>query len=149
MTPLIRLVARIVAAVALLIAPAHLLRAESGPGDGFTAGIIAALALTLVYETMAPEHFSARLKAPRFERILAAGLGIVATGALMPLLAGENLLAKVEWAVEMPLVGSLELSQAKVFEIGLAVAVFGGSMLAIRSLGGRDEPERQGTEEEV
>jgi hypothetical protein len=46
--------------------------------------------------------------------------------------------------VEVPLFDALKLTQAKIFEIGLALAVFGGSMLAISSLRGEEEQEREG-----
>jgi multisubunit Na+/H+ antiporter MnhB subunit len=59
MTPLIWLVPTLIAPAAFLIALAHLLGAESGPGDGFTAGIIWALALTLQYETLGPRRLPA------------------------------------------------------------------------------------------
>jgi hypothetical protein len=56
MTPLIRVVSIIIVPIAFLIAVSHLLGAERGPGDGFTAGIIMALALTLQYETRGFHH---------------------------------------------------------------------------------------------
>jgi multicomponent K+:H+ antiporter subunit A len=141
MTPLIRVVSILIAPVTILIALSHLLQAESGPGDGFTAGIISALALTLQYETVASRDLPAWLVNPRFERLLLAGLGGVLMGAIVPLLAGQNVLALVEWTVEVPLLGGLTLSQAKLFEVGLALAVFGGAMTAIINL--RRPEERQ------
>lgn len=141
MTPLIRVVSSIVAPAGLLIALTHLLQAESGPGDGFTAGIIAALALTLQYETLPSDDLPRWLVNPHFERMLLLGLWGVLGGAMLPLLLGENMLALVKWEIEVPLLGKFEFSQAKLFDIGLALAVFGGSMTAITNL--RRPEERQ------
>jgi multisubunit Na+/H+ antiporter MnhB subunit len=141
MTPLVRFVSMLVFPAAFLIAVAHLLRAESGPGDGFTAGIICALALTLQYETRSTGDLPRWLVMLRFERLLFWGLGIAALAALLPLFFGENLLARVALEVELPLIGELKLARATLFDLGIALTVFGGAMTAITNLRYPEEEE--------
>jgi multisubunit Na+/H+ antiporter MnhB subunit len=140
MTPLIRVVSIIIVPIAFLIAVSHLLGAESGPGDGFTAGIILALALTLQYETLGSLHLPSWLARLNPVRVLLAGLTVAALTALTPLLWGESLLSPAAWEIDIPLVGHLELKLTTLFDTGVALVVFGGAMLAITSL---RLPERQ------
>ena len=140
MTPLIRVVSIIIVPIAFLIAVSHLLGAESGPGDGFTAGIIMALALTLQYETRGTHHLPAWLEHLNPVRVLWIGLSLAVLAALTPLLWGENLFAPAIWEFDLPLLGHLELSLTTLFDVGVALVVFGGAVLAITSL---RLPERQ------
>jgi multisubunit Na+/H+ antiporter MnhB subunit len=141
MTPLVHFVSTLIFPMAFLIAVAHLLRAESGPGDGFTAGIICALALTLQYETRSTRDLPGWLATLRFERLLIFGLGIAAFAALLPIFFGENLLARLAWEIELPLVGPFKLARATLFDLGIALTVFGGAMTAIINLRYPEEEE--------
>lgn len=147
MTPLIRIVSIIIVPIAFLIAVSHLLGAESGPGDGFTAGIIVALALTLQYETLGTLHLPGWLARMKFSHVLLAGLGIAAFSALLPLLWGDPLFAPAAWGVDAPLLGHLELKLTTLFDTGVALVVFGGAMLAITSLR-LPEPQEEIEDEE-
>lgn len=134
MTPLIQLVSVLVFPAAVLIAISHLLGAESGPGDGFTAGIILALAMALWFETHGYGESPLRSRPPRYDVVLCAGLTAVLAAALLPLALGEPLLAQAKLAIEAPLLGEIELSRSLLFDLGIGLAVFGGTMVAIDSL---------------
>jgi multicomponent K+:H+ antiporter subunit A len=149
MTPLIRVVSIIIVPIAFLIAFSHLLGAESGPGDGFTAGIIMALALTLQYETLGSLHLPSWLAHLNVVRVLLAGLALAALAALTPLLWGDPLLSPAAWGVDLPLIGHLKLKLTLLFDIGVALIVFGGAMLAITSLRLPEPEEHIEAEEEA
>jgi multisubunit Na+/H+ antiporter MnhB subunit len=149
MTPLIRVVSIAIVPIAFLIAFTHLLGAESGPGDGFTAGIVIALALTLQYETLGSLHLPSWLARLNGVRLLLAGLALAALTALTPLLWGDPLLSPAVWGVDLPLVGHLELKLTTLFDTGVALVVFGGAMLAITSLRLPEPEEHIDVEEEA
>jgi multisubunit Na+/H+ antiporter MnhB subunit len=133
-TPLIRLVSRTVLPIAFLISLTHLLRAEHGPGDGFTAGIIASLALTLEYLTFGYREARRRVEWIRFDAVLFLGLLLALVAALVPLLAGRPVLADVGLELPIPLIGEVRLGRSLLFDIGIYLAVIGGVMSAIDAL---------------
>lgn len=134
MNPLTVLVARLVFPSALLIAFTHLAGAARGPGDGFTAGIIAALGLTVQVLVFGAAETRRRFPWARPHALVAAGLGAALLAGALPLLAGEAFfgIAAVEFA--LPLAGELHLESAQLFDVGIFLAVFGGAMTAIDQL---------------
>jgi multisubunit Na+/H+ antiporter MnhB subunit len=133
-TPLIRVVALAVLPVSLLISFAHLLGAERGPGDGFTAGIITSLGLTLEYLAFGYREARSRFAWVHFEVVLFGGLLLSLAASLLPLLAGAPLLAPQQADLEVPGLGSVKLSRGLMFDFGIYLTVVGGSMTAIDSL---------------
>lgn len=134
MTPLTRLVSLATLPIALLISMAYLLGAEDGPGDGFTAGIISALALTLEYLAFGYREARNRIRWIRFEQVLLAGISVVLAAAVLPLLAGGSVLGILEFTLEIPYVGEVHLSRSLLFEVGVYLVVVGGSLTAIDAL---------------
>jgi multisubunit Na+/H+ antiporter MnhB subunit len=139
MTPLIRLVGGAIPPVAALISVTHLVGVEHGPGDGFTAGIISALGITLAYELLGYHEARDRLRGLRFESVLGAGLAIVLLSAMMPLVAGQPFLAESRAGIHVPLLGDVSLSSSLLFDIGIYLGVLGGAMVAIENLRKEDE----------
>lgn len=136
MTPLIRLVSLAVLPLAFLISLAHLIRAEQGPGDGFTAGIISALALTLEYLTFGYEKARRRVEWIHFDQVLFLGLSLALVAAVLPLLTGAALLGGVSVAWEVPVLGEIRLTRSLFFDFGIYFSVVGGVMSAIDGLEG-------------
>lgn len=134
MTPLIRLVSLATLPIALLISMSHLIGAENGPGDGFTAGIITSLALTLEYVAFGYKEARSRIQWIRFEYVLFLGIFVALLASVIPLLGGEPLLARQEFALELPLVGTLRLTRALLFDFGIYLVVVGGTMTIFDSL---------------
>lgn len=143
MTPLIRLISMLLFPAALLISSSHLLRAESGPGDGFTAGIISALAFTLQYEIFGYGRSPMRWLRLSFEKILITGLGLVILAALLPLIFGQTVLGFIEMEITLPVFGIFTFNHGLLLDIGIALVVFGGSLAAIESLRKKDKPDNQ------
>jgi multicomponent Na+:H+ antiporter subunit B len=134
MTPLIRLVSVAVLPAALLISLSHLVGAEHGPGDGFTAGIISALGVTLEYELRGYRAVRDRLGRLRFEHVLGTGLAVTLVAATLPLLLGGALLGELAAAIPLPVVAPIELTQAHLLDLGIYLAVAGGALTAIDHL---------------
>jgi multisubunit Na+/H+ antiporter MnhB subunit len=138
-TPLIRMVALAVLPVSLLLSFAYLIGAEHGPGDGFTAGIISSLGLTLEYLAFGYREARKRFEWVRFETVLFLGLGVTLAASLLPLLFGEPLLAELHAAFRVPGIGEVSLSRGLLFDFGIYLVVLGGTMTAIDALEGAIE----------
>ena len=135
MTPLLQIAAVVIVPIALLIALAQLVGASDRPGDGFTAGIITSLGLTLQYLVFGGARARARLREPRFYRLFLMGLTIALIAAVLPIVLGEPLLAAGEVVIELPLVGPLVVSRGLVFDLAVYLVVLGGAMTIVDSLG--------------
>jgi multicomponent K+:H+ antiporter subunit A len=133
-TPLIRLVSTAILPIALLISMAHLIGAEEGPGDGFTAGIISSLGLTLEYLVFGYSEVHRRFRWLYFEYVLAGGLTIALVSAIVPILFGASLLSMQGLVAELPVLGDIKLTRAMLFDVGIYLVVFGGAMTAIDRL---------------
>lgn len=135
MTPLVRLVTMSTFPIALLISMTHLVGADQGPGDGFTAGIISSLGITLQYVSFGYREARRMFRRLGFQRLLVLGLAIAVLAALLPVFAGEPLLAIQELSLDVPLVGVVRLTRAMLFDVGIYFVVLGGAMTAVDSLG--------------
>jgi multicomponent K+:H+ antiporter subunit A len=134
MTPLIRVVVLAVLPLSFLISMVYLLGAEDRPGDGFTAGIISSLGLTLGYLAYGYGEARDRFRWLRFETVLFFGLIVTFCAAVLPLLAGEPLLGEQSTGFAIPLVGEIELSRGLLFDIGIYLVVLGGTMSAMDAM---------------
>lgn len=134
MTPLIRLVSRATLPIAVLISITHLVGAEDGPGDGFTAGIISSLGLTLEYLTFGYREAHRRFARIPFTRVLVFGVVVATVAAALPILTGGPLLAMRELELHVPLIGDIALTRSMLFDVGIYFVVLGGAMTAIDSL---------------
>jgi len=135
MTPLIRLMTMAILPIALLISMTHIVGGDERPGDGFTAGVISALGLTLQYVVFGYAEAHARFRRIPFATVLFIGLSIALVASAGPLLVGQPVLADLEVRLDLPLIGTIRLARAMLFDIGIYFVVFGGAMTSIDSLG--------------
>ncbi len=138
-TPVARLVSRAVFPVALMISATHLLNAEQGPGDGFTAGIISALGLTLQYEVFTYTEMRRKMPRLNFEKILLLGVAVALFATILPLVFSGSVLGLARWSVHLPLLGEIVFKRSTLFDIGIYLVVFGGSMIALEGFRRADQ----------
>ncbi|MET3469232.1 hydrogen gas-evolving membrane-bound hydrogenase subunit E [Microbacterium sp. NPDC006705] len=120
-------VGRIVAPVMVVGSAYALLRGHNDPGGGFIAALIGAAAIALIYLAAPSDEI------PRIERsyLAIAGAGVV-------IAVGTGLLGLLDGSFLRPLhfdIGSLHLTTALVFDLGVYLAVFGVILAAINRLG--------------
>lgn len=136
MTPIVRVVAPRLLPVALVVAIALIVKGYTDVGEGFGAGVIVGLAVGLRYVVLGPERADRSLPLVRRADALAAGglLTALAFGfAGVPF--GQPPFTHYPRAGEPPLhVGTLELTTAVGFDIGLFMLVVGVVVLLIREL---------------
>lgn len=136
MTPIVGVVAPRLLPIALVVAVALIVKGYADVGEGFGAGVIVALAIGLRYVVLGPE------RADRTMPIVRRADVMVATGLLVALASG---FAGVPFGeapfthfprpgVPVVRIGTLELTTAVGFDIGIFLLVIGAVVLLIRRL---------------
>jgi multisubunit Na+/H+ antiporter MnhB subunit len=145
-SPITRFGAHILFLPLLMIAAAVLVKGYADIGDGFSAGVIASLAVILQAVAFGPVEFD-RLPLVRFAPLATfAGLLIALSTAFVPVLFGEPILYHYPPAGEKVVhVGAVELITPVAFDIGVFLVVIGfcvGSLAAVAREIARRQTER-------
>lgn len=144
-TVLTRMVARGLLVPTLVVATAILVKGYVDIGDGFAAGLVAALGVLLQYLAFGRDEVAAALPVERAFQVAFAGLALAVVVLIVPFAAGGSLLEHWPPPGDKPLhIGSLELITAVAFDIGVFLLVLGGAVAIIDALAA-EEPA--GTEE--
>ena len=112
---------------ALMVAAAIIVKGYTDVGDGFSAGVIVALAISLRYITFGPKRAELSLPILRHAPVIAAGGLLLALAVgFLPLLAGDP--PFTHWPAphaEVVKLGTLELISAVAFDVGVFLLVCG------------------------
>jgi multisubunit Na+/H+ antiporter MnhB subunit len=125
-TGLVRLVARALLVPVLLFALALLVKGYADVGDGFAAGVVAALAVLLQYLAFGRAEVERRLPVRRAPQVAIGGLVLSLLVAFVPVLAGGAPLQ--HWPAPGASVvhfGALEIISAVLFDVGVFLLVLG------------------------
>jgi len=141
-TVLTRTVARLLLAPVLIVALAILVKGYVDVGDGFAAGVVAALGVLLQVVAFGRERARRVLPLHRGPQVAVAGLGVAVAVAVVPALLGGALLEHAPPpGAEVITVGTLELITAVVFDIGVFLLVLGASVGILDAVAARAEEE--------
>src|SRR5699024_6042127 len=105
-----------------------LLRGHDLPGGGFAAGITLTMALIVLYMARGARWVEAHLRVAPVRWIGTGLLLAMATGAAA-MLAGAPFLTSWHGSVDVPVLGTLPLTSALVFDVGVFAAVVGSVSL--------------------
>lgn len=130
-TPLTRLVAVTVLPFAMLVSLFHVLYGASGPGDGFTAGVVSGLAVALWFVVFGYFETRARLWWLRPGRFIAVGLSLAILNALMGFVLGGGFFAPSSLPGS---IAGMHITSATVFEFSIFLTVFGGVTMIMTSI---------------
>ncbi|AWK88582.1 monovalent cation/H+ antiporter subunit A [Azospirillum thermophilum] len=127
------IIARLLFPVIALVAVYLLLRGHDLPGGGFAAGLTASIALILQYMLGGTQWVEARLRVLPLRWM---GLGLLlATGTGLAAWAfGRPFLTTYFTYAELPLVGTVPMASALLFDIGVFALVVGATMLMLIAL---------------
>ena len=141
MTSVVRAVARLLPAPSLVLAAAFIVKGYSNVGDGFSAGVIVALALALQYLALGARRAEAALPFLRFAPAVAvSGLLIALAVGFFPLLHGDPPFThRPPPGVHPITIGTLELTTAVVFDVGVFLLVVGVLVVLVHHLARTDE----------
>lgn len=130
--PMTRMISNVVMPVAFLIALTHLFYGGSAPGDGFTAGVIAGLAIALWYIVYGYSGTREQLRWLRPSLFIGLGLFIGCANAAAPLLFGQPFL--FHWSLDTDLPAGLKVSSTLIFEIAIFLCVAGGTSAIMEAI---------------
>lgn len=142
MTPtvLTRAVARMLLAPVVMVALAILVKGYVDVGDGFAAGIVAALGMLLQYVAFGRAAVERALPVRHAPRLAVAGLLIALAVAFVPFLLGD---APLEHApapgAAVTTVGTIELITAVLFDVGVFALVVGVCVAVISYLAAEED----------
>ena len=128
---------RIVFAAVMLGSLWLLFAGHNQPGGGFVGGIVAGAAVSLRYVSGGLPEVR-RLSRGKPWMVLGAGLLISVVVTIVPLLLGGEVLQTGSHTFDVPLLGSVKVTSALFFDIGVYLAVIGLAMMVFESFG--DDP---------
>lgn len=132
---LTQVVVRLLLAPAIVVAAAVLVKGYSSVGDGFSAGVIAALGVLAVYLAFGAREAD-RLLPVRLAPVGAiVGLSIALVVTFSSVVRGKPLLTHAPPpGAEVVHVGTLELITAVAFDVGVFLLVFGAVIGILRTI---------------
>jgi multicomponent K+:H+ antiporter subunit A len=135
---MLRMAARLVLPLALVVTLYIFWRGHNLPGGGFIAGLITAVALVLQYMALGQERADSVLRSMgglRYTRWVGAGLGIAALTGIGAFFLGYPFLTSAYGHPIVPVLGELPLATAALFDLGVYITVVGATMLMLSVLG--------------
>lgn len=135
MTPLIRHVASLLLPASIVIALAILVKGYAEAGDGFSAGVIAALGVLVQYVGLGREEARRKVRARHAMPALVLGLALMLVVVFAPVLDGESVVTHYPgFRARVVTLGSLELLTAVAFDVGVFLVVLGALVLMLDHL---------------
>lgn len=133
-TLLLEMTTRLLFPTVLTFSVYLLLVGHYGPGGGFSGGLVAGLAFVLRYVAGGSTEIGAavRVRAPV---VLGSGLAVAVVAGLVPAALGAPVLSSTKLAVDLPLVGHVELQTSVFFDIGVYLLIVGVVLDLLRALG--------------
>lgn len=141
-TPLTSFALRLVFPFALLVALSQLLYGGSGPGDGFTAGVIAGLSVSLSYIVRGFQRTRAAYPWLKPRRFIVAGLALALGNAVGWMLINGAPFLRVQDFGDAP--AGLHFSSTLLFETAIMLAVFGTITLIMDTIAHPVAEEEEG-----
>ena len=135
---MLRVAARLVLPLALVVSAYIFWRGHNQPGGGFIAGLVTAVALVLQFMAKGQQAAEVVLKSGgglRFTRWIGVGLGIAGLTGLGAFALGRPFLTSAFGHPVVPLLGELPLASAALFDLGVYVTVVGATLLMLSMLG--------------
>ncbi|MCZ4314124.1 monovalent cation/H+ antiporter subunit A [Comamonadaceae bacterium G21597-S1] len=143
---MLRMAARLVLPLALVVSVYIFWRGHNLPGGGFIAGLVTAVALVLQYMAGGQGRADNVLHAGggrRYTRWVGMGLGIAWLTGVGAFALGRPFLTSAAGHPTVPILGELPLATAALFDLGVYITVVGATMLMLSVLGAASkEPSR-------
>ncbi|MBD0291458.1 MAG: MnhB domain-containing protein [Thermoleophilia bacterium] len=137
--PLVETVSRLLLAPTLVVALAILVKGYSDVGDGFTAGVVAALGVVLQYTALGSSRVRRALPVGAALPVALAGLALALGVAFLPLLWGAAPVTHYPRPGSSVVhVGTAELLTAVAFDIGVFLLVLGAAVGIVDAVAGAE-----------
>ncbi len=143
---MLRMAARLVLPLALVVSVYIFWRGHNLPGGGFIAGLVTAVALVLQYMAMGQNRADGLLHAgggQRYTRWVGSGLGIALLTGVGAFAFGHAFLTSASGHPTVAVLGELPLATAALFDLGVYITVVGATMLMLSVLGAASKDTAQ------
>jgi multicomponent K+:H+ antiporter subunit A len=140
---MLRVAARLVLPLALVVSVYIFWRGHGLPGGGFIAGLVTAVALVLQYMALGQQQADATLHAAggrRYTRWIGTGLGIAGLTGVGAFVLGRPFLTSAAGHPVVPVLGEVPLATAALFDLGVYITVVGATLLTLSVLGAATKP---------
>jgi len=141
---MLRVLARPLLPLALLVSVYLFLRGHNAPGGGFIAGLVTGTAILLQYVAYGSDWARERLPW-NYSTAIALGLLLATATGLASWAFGAPFLTSTFGYVHWPVVGEFELASAMMFDLGIYVVVVGVVMVIVGRLGALSGPVARGS----
>jgi multicomponent K+:H+ antiporter subunit A len=135
---MLRVAARWLLPLALVVSLYLFWRGHNLPGGGFVAGLVTAVALVLQSMALGQQRADALLRSAggqRFTLWIGTGLAIAAATGVGAFAFGHPYLTSAAGHPVVPWLGELPLATAALFDLGVYVTVVGATLLSLSALG--------------
>ncbi len=135
---MLRVAARLLLPMALLVSAYIFWRGHNLPGGGFIAGLVTGVALVMQYMALGQNQAESLLHGAggrRYTRWIAIGLAIAALTGVAAMLLGRPFLTSAFGHPVVAVLGELPLASAAVFDLGVYITVVGATLLMLSVLG--------------
>ena len=131
---------RFIATSAVVLGVYLLVAGHNQPGGGFIGGLVAGAAIALTF--VAGDLDAVRHLLPaRPWSVLGAGLAVVSSAAIVPVLFGGDVLAQGFTEFSVPLAGKVKLTSSIIFDTGVFLVVVGLVLMTFEALGEPAAPD--------
>ncbi|SNC66401.1 multisubunit potassium/proton antiporter, PhaA subunit /multisubunit potassium/proton antiporter, PhaB subunit [Marinobacter sp. es.048] len=131
---MLRLIARPMLPLALMVSAFIFLRGHNLPGGGFIAGLVTSVALILQYIASGMNWTEDRITF-RYHNVIGLGLLFATVAGAGSLAFGYPFLTSTFDYITWPVVGKFEVASALIFDLGVYLTVIGATLLALVSIG--------------
>ena len=143
--PIVEASARLLFPSILVLSAYFLFAGHNQPGGGFVGGLTAGAAISLRYIAGGVSAVRNSFR-PAPWTVLGTGLIISAITALVPLALGNSLLEHDDLTWEIPLLGTMKVTSALPFDIGVYLVVVGLVLMAYEAFGDDTAPDETGNQ---
>jgi len=142
-SPFIHALAYVSLPLSMVVAVVHMMYGHDQPGDGFTAGVIASLALGFWYVVFGHSEARRRLIWLRSGRLIGSGLLLIILSATTAAFVTGSFLGHVDFGrrLGLPLPQGFSLSTSFLFEVAIFLTVLGSASYLLDTLGHPGEKE--------
>jgi multicomponent K+:H+ antiporter subunit A len=143
LAPLIRVLARIILPLAMVISVCDLLYGHEQPGDGFTAGVITSIGIGFWYVVFGYHETRRHLSWIRPSWFISCGILLAIFAGTTAMFISGSFLSAVDFGkmMNIKLPADIHLSSSFVFETAIAISVVGSVMHMLNAMGHPEEED--------
>ncbi len=132
--PVVDVSARILFSGIMVLSIYFLFAGHNQPGGGFVGGLTAGVAISLRYVAGGVSSVRRSVR-PKPWFVLGAGLAMSVITGLVSLALGESFLEHAKWQADLPLLGTIKVTSALAFDLGVYLVVVGLVLMAYEAFG--------------